>query len=239
MADEVAPQSRLAEVVPRGEMRASHEDRDRVVELLRVSAGDGRITPEELDERVEAALTARTYNELAALVADLPNAPGAPPAAISAAPAKPREVVRIDCQHGNADRVGRWAVPQRMEVRVRHGNVKLDFTEAEIVSPTLQIDVEMRHSNLTLVTRPGMVVNTDDVSIHGSNIKHRPSPDGGVPIMLRVDVSGHVHHSNLNVRPPRPPRPPRRTFWQWLTRQPRPAALPPGTVPGALPPGRI
>jgi hypothetical protein len=30
-------------------------DRDRVVELLRVAAGDGRLTPEELDERPGAA----------------------------------------------------------------------------------------------------------------------------------------------------------------------------------------
>ena len=58
--------------VARSELRASHEDRDRVVELLRVSAGDGRLTAEELDERLELAMTARTYGELAKLVADLP-----------------------------------------------------------------------------------------------------------------------------------------------------------------------
>jgi hypothetical protein len=104
------------------------------------------------------------------------------------------------------------------------------------VPSTTQIDVEMRHSNLTLVTRPGIVVNTDDVTIHGSNIHHRPPPDSGVPIMLRIDVSGHMLYSNIQVRPPRPPR---RTFWQWLTRQPRPSALPPGAAPGALPPGAL
>jgi hypothetical protein len=32
------------------QLRASHEDRDRVVELLRVAAGDGRLTADELDE---------------------------------------------------------------------------------------------------------------------------------------------------------------------------------------------
>ena len=58
----------------RSDLRASHEDRDRVVELLRVSAGDGRLTAEELDERLERAITARTYGELAGLVADLPAA---------------------------------------------------------------------------------------------------------------------------------------------------------------------
>src|SRR5215470_20426377 len=60
-------------------LRASHDDRDRAVEVLRVAAGDGRITAEELDERVGAALTARTYGELAALVSDIPAAPGSLP----------------------------------------------------------------------------------------------------------------------------------------------------------------
>ena len=58
--------------IARSELRASYDDRDRVVELLRVSAGDGRLTAEELDERLERAMTARTYGELARLVADLP-----------------------------------------------------------------------------------------------------------------------------------------------------------------------
>jgi hypothetical protein len=214
--------SRSGETVPRGELRASHEDRDRVVELLRVSAGDGRLTAEELDERVEAALTARTYNELAALVADLPSAPGA---AVSASASKPREVVRIDCTHGNTNRQGHWTVPQRLEVRIKHGNVRLDFTDAEITSPTLQIDTDIHHGNLTLLTRPGIVVSTDDLAIHGGNVKVGPMPSAGTPIMLRIDVSGRVHHSNIRVRRPGSPRGPRRTFWQWLTRQPRPVAL--------------
>jgi hypothetical protein len=221
MADEIAPRASTGEAVPRGESRASHEDRDRVVELLRVSAGDGRLTAEELDERVEAALTARTYNELAALVADLPNAPGA---VVSTPAARPREVVRIDCQHGNTNRQGQWTVPQRMEVRIKHGHVTLDFTDADITSPTLQIEAEIHHGNMNLVTRPGIVVNTDDLAINGSNVKVGAVPRAGIPVMLRIDLAGQLHHSNLRVRSPRRPR---RTFWQWLTRQPRPSTLPP------------
>ena len=72
--------------VARSELRASHEDRDRVVELLRVSAGDGRLTADELDERLELAMTARTYGELAKLVADLP-ADGSVASALPAGPA--------------------------------------------------------------------------------------------------------------------------------------------------------
>src|SRR6266581_6224208 len=78
----------------RGQLRASHEDRDRVVEILRVAAGDGRLTAEELDERLEAALTARTVGDLAALTTDLPAAAGS---AAGVAAGEPKEVVRIDC----------------------------------------------------------------------------------------------------------------------------------------------
>ena len=65
------------EVRSPSELRASHEDRDRVVEVLRTAAGDGRLTAEELDQRLDAALTARTYAELAVLTTDLPAVPGA------------------------------------------------------------------------------------------------------------------------------------------------------------------
>jgi hypothetical protein len=56
-------------------LRASHEDRDRVVDALRIAGGDGRLTAEELDTRLEIALTARTLGELAGLTASRPAAP--------------------------------------------------------------------------------------------------------------------------------------------------------------------
>ena len=79
-----APSAPSAPSAP-GALRASHADRDLVVEQLRVAAGDGRLSPEELDERLELALTARTYAELATLVADLPAAG----TAVSPAPLSP------------------------------------------------------------------------------------------------------------------------------------------------------
>jgi uncharacterized protein DUF1707 len=53
-------------------LKASHADRDLAVDILRVAAGDGRLTAAELDERLDTALTAHTISELAALTADLP-----------------------------------------------------------------------------------------------------------------------------------------------------------------------
>jgi len=54
-------------------LRASDADRDAVTDRLRDAAGEGRLEPEELEERVHAALRARTYGELGRLVADLPS----------------------------------------------------------------------------------------------------------------------------------------------------------------------
>ena len=52
-------------------VRASDADRDRVVDVLRLATGDGRLTAEEFGERMEAALSSRTLGELAVLTADL------------------------------------------------------------------------------------------------------------------------------------------------------------------------
>ncbi len=213
MMGEVSPLGRDDHVARPGELRASHGDRDRVVELLRVAAGDGRLTAEELDERLEIALTARTYGELAALTADLPAAPG-----YVDAPPQPKDVAHIDCRSGNIRRDGHWVVPQRIEVRVTSGNVTLDFTEAVLTAARLQIDAEVHSGNLTLVTKPGIVIDADEVAIRSGNVKVAAPWRHDLPVALRVDVSGKVGSGNIKARPPR------RTFWQWLRREPRPYA---------------
>jgi len=198
--------------VARSELRASHEDRDRVVELLRVSAGDGRLTADELDERLELALSARTYGELAKLVSDLPAA-----GAVASTPApRVKDVVRIECGSGHAKRDGQWVVPQRIEARVSNGHVKLDFRQAVITQPTLQLDAQVRNGHIILITKPGIVVDTDDVAVRNGHVKVRAPWGRDVPELLRIDVAGRVGSGHLIARPAH------RTFWQWLTRQPRP-----------------
>ena len=208
-------ESEPAGAIARRELRASHDDRDRVVELLRVSAGDGRLTAEELDERLELAMTARTYGELATLVADLP-ATG-PVASAPAATAK--DVVRIDCRSGHVRRADQWMVPQRMEVKVTSGHVMLDFTRAIITQPLLRIDLDVRSGHVMLVTKPGIIVDTDDVAIRSGHIKVREPWGTDGPVLLRIDVAGKVGSGQFLARPPR------RTFWEWLTRKPYPYAI--------------
>ncbi|MGD0700157.1 MAG: DUF1707 domain-containing protein [Trebonia sp.] len=212
---------------PGVELRASHADRDQVAELLRVAAGDGRLSAEELDDRLERALTARTYAELAGLTADLPAAPGAalvPPGA-GAVNVTPKELVRIHVHGSSASRDGRWVVPKELDIKVKGGAVTLDFTEAVITEPLLRITAEVRGGGLRLITRPGIVVEAGDISQHGGSVTLPDPPGPGVPVQLRVEIAGSVHGAGITAGPPPPPRRPRRTFWQWLRRAPRPPAI--------------
>src|SRR6266581_1755007 len=202
--------------IARSELRASHDDRDRVVELLRVSAGDGRLTAEELDERLEQAMTARTYGELARLVADLPAQGGMVAVPALAAAARAKDVARIDTRSGHVKRVDRWVVPQRMEIKVTSGHVLLDFTQAVITQPTLKLDVEVRSGHIRLLTRPGIVVDADEVAVRSGHVRVKAPWGSEVPVQLHVEVTGKVGSGHLVARPRY------RNLWQWLTRQPKP-----------------
>ena len=76
-------------------MRASDADRDHITARLREHFAAGRLTPDELDERVSAALKAKTHGELRQLMTDLPEpAPAAPKATHRPYPPGPPWVVR-------------------------------------------------------------------------------------------------------------------------------------------------
>ncbi|MEW2157366.1 DUF1707 domain-containing protein [Streptomyces sp. NPDC007189] len=212
MSGEMSPTGKRSGHGSPPELRASHADRDRVVDVLRIAAGDGLLTAEELDERLEAALSARTLSELTALTADLP--PVSATAGVTGADVK--DVVRIEqVFSGAVERAGRWVVPRKLELAVTYCDVTLDFTEAVITHDALRIDVNMTGKTLTLVTRPGVVVDIDGLRLVHSRVKHRHTPtDPGTPVTLRVELVGEKAHGRVVVRPPR------RTFGQWLLRRP-------------------
>jgi hypothetical protein len=208
MPGELAPDRR--------NLRVSHEDRDQVVERLQVAAGDGRLTAEELDERVGSALTARTYGDLDVLLTDLPAVPGTAPAP---AP-EVKDLVRLETTHGNIRRDGRWAVPRHLDIEARHGNVVIDFTVAIISEPALDLSVSIRHGNLVLIAPPDVTVDVDSLAVGHGNVRNRAHRDPDGPLKLLVTMSGNLRHGNVVVRRPRGAH---RSFWAWLLRRPLPA----------------
>ncbi len=217
MTAEVPPGDPGAGIAASGELRASHGDRDGVVEQLRVAAGDGRLTAAELDQRLELALSARTYRELAVLLADLPPAAGTGGLSLPGpAAAQPRELIRFQCGSGHARQDGPWTIPRSIEVDVASGSVRLDFTEAVITSRILRIEASVDSGQLLLVTRPGILVHAEDVTADSGHVQTAAPWGPQVPEILRIEISGRVRSGSITARPPQ------RTFWQRLRRAPKP-----------------
>ncbi len=180
------------------EMRASDADRDRVMDVLREAVGDGRLTAEEFEERLEAAMSSRTYGELAELTADLVAAPVPPAPGASSAPAAGE--IRIRQRGGSFSRTGQWTVPRRLDLRPSWCDVTLDFTDAVITHDTLLIDMNMRGGTLTLVTRPGVVVDADALRVRYTDVELHPGAAPGAPVILRVQLVGRMRYGRIEVQ---------------------------------------
>lgn len=185
------------EPMARAELRASHEDRDNIVDQLRVAAGDGRIDAEELDQRIEAALNARTYGELDALIKDLPPLPRA---ASAVRRIEAEESQSITISHGNSHKRGAWLVPRRLIVTVRHGSVLLDFTEAVFPGAReVEVAFDVRHANIRIIVPDGSIADATRVNSRHANVRQRGlGEDGGAAI--RLVMTGQVQHCNLRVQ---------------------------------------
>jgi Domain of unknown function (DUF1707) len=167
------------------------------VDVLRIAAGDGRLTAEELDERLEAALSARTLGELAAVISDLPARP-----VVAAEQAK--DVLRIDQRGGSVQLTGRWVVPRRLELRSAWCDVTLDFTDAVITYDTLPIEMNVRGGSLILVAGPGIAIDADDLTARYTDLGIGPAARHDAPDVLRVRLTGRVRYGRIETRLPGP-----------------------------------
>jgi hypothetical protein len=185
-------------------LRASDADRDRVIELLRAAVADGRLDTVEFDERLDAALAARTIDALAPLTADLIAAPGSnvalppPLAGTSAGPAP--ELVTINGRHGTVRRDGRWTLPRRLALSTVWCDVLLDLTRAVRSGPELVIDLRVRGGNVELVLAPGMVVDANELTVRHTRLAISRDAGDNTPETLHVRLTGRMRHGRIDTR---------------------------------------
>jgi hypothetical protein len=149
--------------------RASDSEREAVVARLRDAAGEGRLTVEELTERIDAAYAAKTRTELEPLTADLPApAAGSAPARtrVEPGPTAPSPVLGI---LGGGDRRGRWRVPARLTVVNVLGGADLDLREATLAAPEVEITVWSLLGGSDITVPEGVHVELDGFALLGSN----------------------------------------------------------------------
>ena len=190
-------------------LRASDGDRDRVIELLRAAVADGRLDQAEFDERVGAALAARTIDALTPLTADLiavPGGGGALTLPLAGTPAEPAaELLTIREKHGSVRRDGRWTLPRRLALRTAWCDVMLDLTRAVRSGPELVIELQVRGGDVELVLAPGMVVDANGLSARHSQLAISTNAGDDTPETLHVRLVGRMRHARISTRwqPPR------------------------------------
>jgi hypothetical protein len=174
----------------RARQRVSPEEREEAAERIRLAAGEGRLTLEELDTRIEAALSALTYGDLDALVDDLPT---------PLTPAVPG-TVRLAVSHGHLERVGRWQIPRRLIVDLSIASAYLDLRATPLPSGGLEICFQAMRSKIVLAVPADAAVSTDELGRHRARIVDRGRPTGAIGSAIRL--TGDLRGSKLIVKRP-------------------------------------
>jgi hypothetical protein len=192
---------------PAGNIRIGHRERDAVAAVLQEAAGDGRLNMAELEDRLEAALQAKTYADLDPLVADLsvqlpshalstsrPRAQGPPLAGYSR-----EDPLRIDAGMGSEKRQGVWTVPPFIVIKQGMGSVKLNCLEATPAAQLIEIEVIGGAGSIVIVLPDGWAADADRLYKGSKSVKVPREPAPGKPLLV---IYGSVGLGSFKVRPP-------------------------------------
>ncbi|TDD24377.1 DUF1707 domain-containing protein [Nonomuraea diastatica] len=173
-------------------MRVSDEDRERTTQQLQRAFTEGRLTQMELEDRLEIALSAKTYGDLLSLIDDLP-----------AEQPRVGDVVELESKSGNLKRSGDWAVPRRLRVSSKYGSVDLDLSQAVITHPVVDVEFDLTYGYAKIILPEGAVANVDAFQSAWGNTSTGGVPSRPRPGALYVVVSGRAKYGGLTVRYPR------------------------------------
>jgi len=180
-------------------LRVSDQERNETVQCLQTAFAEGRLTDEEFDTRVRAALTARTQVELMRLLADLPGSPARP------APVGPLSTL-IMAVLGGAERRGRWRVPEHCTAVAMMGGCVLDLRAAQLSAPVTTITVVTFMGGVEVIVPPGVRVEMHGVPIMGGWSNH-VREEGLPPDAPQVHIRGVALMGSVEVRTKEQARP--------------------------------
>jgi Domain of unknown function (DUF1707)/Cell wall-active antibiotics response 4TMS YvqF len=191
------------------ELRASDADREHAAETLRRAAGEGRLTMDELDERLNTAYASRTRAELERLVADVV-VPGEErdPAAGARVPVRPGEggarwLVAI---MGGCERKGHWRLGERITSLNIMGGSDLDLNDAELASARTELTIFSLMGGADVYVPEGLNVEISEFALMGGNEVDvraaRPDPGGPVLRLRLVSIMGgtNIHRGRKRTR---------------------------------------
>jgi hypothetical protein len=186
-------------------IRISDADRERAAGRLQQALAEGRITLDELEERLAVVYAARYAADLLPPFADLPgdHVVVVPPAPIASPPDRPL-VLRTGM--GTVRRSGPWTVPPRIRVQSVMGSVILDFCDTTVPA-IVDVALELGAASARLLLPDGASADLDGMvsgmgtvrsKVASSPVPGRPhfrvhgrSAMGSVTVRYRYRVAGH------------------------------------------------
>ena len=184
------------------ELRASDADRERTAEVLRLAAGEGRLTADELGERLDAVFAGRTLGELERLVADVvPQGPtpsvGAPRQTLPVVPDGPAGAKWIISIMSGNDRRGHWRLGPKIININFWGGSELDLNDAELTARHTEIHVISIMGGGDVWVPEGLDVQVSQFAVMGGNDVRlgpgRPAPGGPVLHLRLFSIWGGTH----------------------------------------------
>jgi len=213
---------------PGPELRASDADREQIADRLRDAAADGSITLDELSDRLELALTAKTFGELDACTRDLPQraaaATLASPAALGAsslvggAPGRKRRSIAL---LGGVERGGRWVVPARYTATAVLGSVELDLRRVTFAEAETVIHASALLGSVDIIVPEGVIVHVSGIGLVGRYDDCQDHGVADIPVnapVLRVVGATVLGSVDVEVKPPPQQQAPTQGLWRVLSK---------------------
>jgi hypothetical protein len=174
-------------------LRASDADRETAAAVINNALAEGRLTPEEHSQRLDAIFSAKTHAELVPVLDDLPAPRGvrqdiASPRSADPAPAGARRGRLIAILSGFS-RKGPWHPDPQMSIFMLLGGAELDFRDAILPGKEIVLRITAVLGGLGIIVPPEMRVVDNTASILGGSdvsgdVPEEADPDAPV---LRIE----------------------------------------------------
>lgn len=164
----------------------NEDDRDTAVNRLQEAYAEGRISHEEMDERLHQVLTVTTHGELVSVLALLPEE-------------KPATTSTIAAASGWIRRRGAWRVPRFLKVESAYGKVDLDLSRAVIEHSVVDIELQLPFGRAKITVPRDAMVEIEDLRTEWKDPRYKPrrrSYRGGP----RIRISGAMGYGRLKIR---------------------------------------
>ncbi len=210
---------------PARTLRIGHAERDDAIEALREAAAEGRLSTDELTERIERVAAAKVYADLDAVLEDLPVPPpshalretaaghfGALPTAGAGASRHsacqlaaddpgwhPLDPLVLHAGWENEKRRGRWTAVPFIRVEAVGATVELNFLEVVTDIADIEVDVASSFGSTVIVVPEDWGVNIDRLRSGWGSVKSKVAaqPQPGQP---RIIVHGNVGMGSFVAR---------------------------------------